>query len=231
MPVTFVQVESKPEAGVPRMAGMNRAEIRLRWPDSHPDHPAEERDGDLAGMLARVARGDRAAFGVICGELAGPVYGVIRQVLRDPAQSERAAQQALVEVWRNASRFDPARGSAPSWVLALAHRRAVDQARSEPDPEPEPAHASPRCGRRRAAHAMAGSGTVAEVVEVTLDRLRVLRCLDGLTELQRESIKLAYYRGYSVPQVARLLGVAPGTVQTQIRDGLIRMRDGLEVTW
>ncbi len=72
---------------------------------------------------------------------------------------------------------------------------------------------------------------MAEVVEVTLDRVRVLRCLDALTELQRESIKLAYYRGYSGPQVAALLGVPPRTVPTRIRDGLIRMRDTLEVTW
>jgi RNA polymerase sigma-70 factor, ECF subfamily len=72
---------------------------------------------------------------------------------------------------------------------------------------------------------------VAEVVAATLDGQRVRRCLDRLTELQRESIKLAYYGGYSYPQVARLLGVALGTVKTRIRDGLIRMRDCLEVEW
>ncbi len=124
------------------MAGMNRAEIRLRWPDFHP---AQERDGVLAGLLARVARGDREAFRCVCGELTGPVYGVIRQVLRDPAQSERVAQEALLEVWRTASRFDPARGSASAWVLAVAHRRAVDRIRSE--------NASSRRWRRAAASA------------------------------------------------------------------------------
>jgi len=209
------------------MAGMNRAEIRLWWPDSrpsHPDHPAQERDGVLAGLLARVALGDREAFRCVCGELAGPVYGVIRQVLRDPAQSERVAQEALLEVWRTASRFDPARGSASAWVLTLAHRRAVDRIRAR--------NPAPRRERRTAPHAETGpEGAMAEVVEVTLDRVRVFRCLDALTELQRESIKLAYYRGYSGPQVAALLGVTPGLVQTRIRDGLIRMRDSLEVTW
>ena len=72
---------------------------------------------------------------------------------------------------------------------------------------------------------------VAEVVTASLEYQRVRRCLDSLTELQRESIKLAYYRGYSYPQVAQLLGVALGTVKTRIRDGLIRMRDCMEVTW
>ena len=72
---------------------------------------------------------------------------------------------------------------------------------------------------------------VAEVVAASLDHQRVRRCLDGLTDLQRESIKLAYYSGYTYPQVAHLLGVALGTVKTRIRDGLIRMRDCMEVTW
>ena len=72
---------------------------------------------------------------------------------------------------------------------------------------------------------------VAEVVAATLDHQRVRRCLDSLTELQRESVKLAYYGGYTYPQVAQLLGVALGTVKTRIRDGLIRMRDCMEVTW
>jgi len=72
---------------------------------------------------------------------------------------------------------------------------------------------------------------VAETVAATLDHQRVRRCLDGLTELQRESIQLAYYGGYTYPQVAQLLGVALSTVKTRIRDGLIRMRDCMGLTW
>ena len=181
------------------------------------------RDPDLAGLLALVARGDHRAFELVYVELAGPVYGVVRQVLRDPAQSEEIAQEVLLEIWRTASRFDPAKGSPAAWALTIAHRRAVDRVRSE--------NSSARREERAAANLTGEYDDVAEVVAATLDRQRVRRCLDGLTELQRESIKLAYYGGYSYPQVAQLLGVALGTVKTRIRDGLIRMRDCLEVTW
>jgi RNA polymerase sigma-70 factor (ECF subfamily) len=68
---------------------------------------------------------------------------------------------------------------------------------------------------------------VAEEVETRLDAQRVRRCLDSLTELQRESVTLAYYGGYTYREVAALLGVAVGTVKTRMRDGLIRLRDCL----
>jgi RNA polymerase sigma-70 factor, ECF subfamily len=193
-----------------------RTSLRGR-PDPVPDEPTT-----LETSLQRVARGDRDAFDAVYEAVAGPVFGLARRILRDPAQAEEVAQEVLVEVWRTASRFDQERGSALTWIMTMTHRRAVDRVRS--------AEAS---GRREAELAQRMNETpfdqVAEAVEIRLDQQRVRRCLDGLTDLQRESVTLAYYGGYTYPQVAGLLEVPLGTVKTRLRDGLARLRDCLGV--
>ena len=181
---------------------------------------AGRRSAGLEAALIAVARGDSTAFAVVYDQCAGAVLGTARRVLRDPAQSEEVMQEVLLEVWRTAARFDPAAGSAVAWVLTLAHRRAVDRVRSEQ-----------KAAERevRAATAAVAYDEVSDAVEARLEHERVRRCLESLTDLQRESVTLAYYRGYSYPEVASLLGVAVGTVKTRMRDGLIRLRDCLGV--
>ena len=186
--------------------------------------PAGEGPGDTSDLAARirlVARGDAGAFDAVYDLLAASVFGIVRRVIRDPAQSEEVTQDVLLEVWRNASKFDAERGSAIAWVMTLAHRRAVDRVRSvQKESERE----------RRTAAADIPYDEVAEAVESSLERERVRRCLGSLTELQRESVTLAYYGGYTYGQVASLLGVPAGTIKTRMRDALIRLRDCLGVT-
>jgi RNA polymerase sigma-70 factor (ECF subfamily) len=183
--------------------------------------PAERADAGLDTLLTHVAKGDQAAFEALYDQLGASVYGLIRKVLRNPSQAEEVAQEVLLEVWRTASRFDPARGSAATWMLTIAHRRAIDRVRAE-----EAAAAR----EQRTAQAPTAVDEVAETVEASMDAERLRRCLAGLTELQRESITLAYYGGYSYAQVAALLDTALGTIKTRIRDGLTRLRACLGVS-
>ncbi|HEY0535101.1 MAG TPA: ECF RNA polymerase sigma factor SigK [Actinoplanes sp.] len=196
--------------------GANRRPEHLRSvPPPDPASPA-----DAGDLLRAVARGDEKSFGRLYDLVAPRVYGLIRRVLRDPAQAEEVAQEVLVEVWRTAARFDSSRGSATAWVFTIAHRRAVDRVRSEQA-------AADRVLRVGAASVETPYDTVADEVSGRLERQQVRNCLDDLTELQRQAVTLAYYQGHSYPQVAELLNAPLPTIKTRMRDGLIRLRDCL----
>jgi RNA polymerase sigma-70 factor (ECF subfamily) len=154
-------------------AGVLERILSVETSAGRPPRPWQRRSGgegrrsELGALLGRVARGDQDAFEQVYQHVAGPVYGLVLRVVRDPAQAEEVAQEVLVDVWRT--------------------------------------------------------------VEARLEREQVRRCLGTLTELQRESVTLAYYSGYTYREVAELLHVPLGTVKTRMRDGLIRMRDCLGV--
>jgi RNA polymerase sigma-70 factor (ECF subfamily) len=177
--------------------------------------------GDLDDVLVRVARGDEAAFAAVYDRLGAGVYGLARRVIRDPARAEEIAQEVFLQVWQTAARFDPQRGRARSWVMTLAHRRAVDAVR----------HDQAATNRERAYDWTPGPDhdEVSESVTVLLEHEQVRKCLEGLTELQREAIDLAYYQGYTCAQCASVLDANPATIKTRMRDGLVRLRDCMGV--
>ncbi|MGW0683896.1 sigma-70 family RNA polymerase sigma factor [Streptomyces sp. NPDC002754] len=184
-------------------------------------NPAAE--PDLQELVGRVALGDEDAFASVYDMVMGPVLGTVRAVLRDLAQSEEVAQEIMVEVWRTAPRYRTDRGTAINWILTLAHRRAIDRVRSVEA-------AAARDQKAAFLDHMPEFDQVTEQVEARLEREQVRRCLRTLTEIQRQAVTLAYYRGLTYRQVAESLTLPLGTVKTRLRDGLIRLRDCLGVT-
>lgn len=177
---------------------------------------------DLADLLKRSARGDRAAFADLYDATSPRLYGLVVRVVRDRAQADEVAQEVYLDVWRQASRFDPSRGSALSWMMTIGHRKAVDRVRS-----------AEAAGRRDSSYLHRNQPVshdeTAETALSKLDARRVRAALAQLTEVQREAIELAYFGGYTHTEVAALLDLPLGTAKTRIRDGLIRLRDTIGV--
>lgn len=174
-------------------------------------------------LLLRIADGDQDAFAKLYDMLAPRAHGLIRRVLVDRAQSEEVLQEVFLEVWQSASRFAPNKGRGRTWVLTMAHRRAIDRVRAAQASRDRDTSA----GLRDLASAPAG---VEEQVEAGIEAERVGSALTRLPEAQREAISLAYYGGYSQSEIAALTGAPIGTIKTRMRDGLSRLRREMGVT-
>jgi len=191
-------------------------------PQREPEVPGVATALDLAELLKLSGRGDEAAFARLYDATAARAFGLAVRVVRDPAQAEEVTQEAFLEIWRTASRFDPDRGSAVSWVLTLVHRKSVDRVRS--------AEASTRRDTTyHQSNVTVEHDSTAEAAQASMEARRVRQALGSLTEVQREALELAYFKGYTHTEVAKMLDLPVGTAKTRIRDGLIRLRDTMGV--
>ena len=192
-----------------------------------PPQPAgtgepEERDA-LVRLLQLTADGDRSAFAQLYQLTSKRVFGMARRVLVDPDLAEDTTQETYLQVWQAAAKFDPAAGSPLAWLMTIAHRRAVDKVRSTQS-------ATDREARYGATSQMIEHDDVVDTVSSRLEAESVVRCLDTLTETQRESVRLAYYGGLTYREVAEKLGAAVPTIKSRIRDGLLRLKTCLGVS-
>jgi RNA polymerase sigma-70 factor, ECF subfamily len=200
-----------------------RAVVDAAAAQATPDGPGRSRQvpyTPVDAALRAIGQGDALAFASLYDECSPSVYGLIRRIVRDRAQSDEVLQEVMLEIWRLAPRFDPGLGTAWAWIMTIAHRRAVDRVRSEVADRT-------RIEKVSAKAVTAPPASAHEEVVDELDRQRVRVALGELTELQRSSIELAYFGGLSQSEIATLLDVPLGTVKTRIRDGLIRLRDSL----
>jgi RNA polymerase sigma-70 factor (ECF subfamily) len=180
-------------------------------------------DGVDERLLEAVAARDQAAFRELYDRFAPTVYGLALRTLRDEHYAQEVVQEVFLEIWRRADRFDPARASARTFVLMLTHRRAVDRVRSEQSSRNRAvadAHTRPSW---LASH----EDEAVDFLHLNHERTAVRDALVALTDLQRQAIELAYFHGFSYPEVAAYLDAPLGTIKSRIRDGLLRLRDEL----
>jgi RNA polymerase sigma-70 factor (ECF subfamily) len=166
--------------------------------------------------------GDRAAFAEVYDATASGAFGLALRVVRDRSHAEDVIQEAYLHIWRKGANFDPQRGTAMGWIFMVVHGKAVDRVRS----------AQSRSNRdevyfreSRYAEQTSPQDPTGDLVLATSEGRRVRFALSQLTAVQRQSVELAYFGGYTCTEIARMTGVPLGTAKSRMRDGLLKLRD------
>jgi len=174
----------------------------------------------LDGLLERIAAGDKLAFRALYQSEGGKLFGIAMRICRDREAAEDAFQEAFVDIWRKAAQFDATRGSARLWLAAIARNRSIDQL------------------RRRGRPGTAGTDADLAVLDSMSDAraiedggtefMALASCLDRLDAPTREMVLLAYYQGWQRDELAKRFDRPVNTVKTQLRRGLVALRECLD---
>jgi RNA polymerase sigma-70 factor (ECF subfamily) len=186
-------------------------------PYAHMQPVGTSPDAPVA-LLARIAQGDREAFGRFYDAFAPLALGLIRKILRDPAASEEVVQEVFWQIWQEAARYDPRRGSPEAWVVMRAKTRAIDRLRAIRRREKTFVAPVDESVARSTEAPAENPGVAAET------RGLVRSALDSLPESQRRVVELAFFEGLTQSEIASRLGEPLGTVKTRARLGLERLR-------
>lgn len=175
-------------------------------------------DAELAGLLAAVATGDRAALKAVYARQSTRLFGIAMAILRDRAAAADAMQDAFLKIWQRAGQFDPARGAPAAWLGQIVRNAALDAARARGR---EVLTDDPALGDGSV------DATALDDLESAQDGARLRECLALLDAQPRQGILLAFVHGLSHPEVAERLGSPLGTVKSWIRRGLLTLRECL----
>jgi len=169
-----------------------------------------------AQLVTSIARYSEVALAEAYRRHGGAVFGLARRVLQNATEAEDVAQEVFLRLWNQPDRFDPARGSLRSFLLAQAHGRAVDAIRSSNSRRA-------RESRDAVRTAEADYDMQHEVWDLAVAD-QVAHAMGELPEAERRAIELAYFDGRTYREVAQLLDQPEGTVKSRIRNGMRRMR-------
>jgi RNA polymerase sigma-70 factor (ECF subfamily) len=184
----------------------------------------ERQQGDDAVCVARAATGDGAALAALYDAHARAVYSLALRIVRDEADAEDVLQDVFAQAWRQARRYDPARGTVAAWLLTMARTRAIDRLRAR---RARPDTSAPASDDGTWLDVSAPVVDPGDALAASRDAARVRAALEALPLLQRLAIELAYFEGLTQSQIAERLEEPLGTVKTRIRLGLLKLRDAL----
>jgi RNA polymerase sigma-70 factor, ECF subfamily len=180
-------------------------------------------DGEL---VARAARGDERAIGQLYDRYGGVLYAVAYRIVGQRADAEEVVLEAFAQAWRDAARFETARGSVAGWLTMIARSRALDLARSRS--RRERITASAAADRPNTSPAMGEfRPDPAKALDHEERRRQVRQALETLSPPQRQAIELAYFDGLSQSEIAERLQEPLGTVKTRVRLGMQKLRECL----
>lgn len=168
-----------------------------------------------AELVRRMAAREQSALAEIYDRYGALAYAVAMRVLGDSGRAEDAVQEAFLNLWRGAAGFDPARGSLRTWLIASVRNRSIDQLRGRSLRERRELALKPDVEA-------AGAGPE-EAAAARQERTAVRAALAELPEEQRQAVLLAYFGGFTQPEIAEMSGVPLSTVKGRIRLALEKL--------
>lgn len=171
-----------------------------------------------AALVERIAQHDESALALLYDRYGTMLSSVLNRILRDSQAAEEILQDIFYQLWRTASRFDPARGSLAGWLLVIARHRAISRLRRH----------NPASGEEIGENTVAAPVNLESVAAQRELLGRVTRALEGLPREQRSVIELAYFEGMSHSEIARHTGDPLGTVKTRLRTAVETLKRNLQ---
>ena len=175
-----------------------------------------------AALVRRLLQRDVSAFEELYDRHSRLVYALVLRILQQATTAEEVVQDVFLQLWRNTAQYDGSRGPFVPWLLAIARNRALDQLRLKSERQ-----------RRREDQTDELPPVIAiPDFEGSLDEkrraTRVRELMNSLHPQQRRAIELAYFEGLSHSEIANALKEPLGTVKSWIRNGLLRLKEGLQ---
>lgn len=176
-------------------------------------------------LVDRIKRGDAAALDALYERYSSPVYSLVWKILQSPEDAEDVALDVFWQVWRQADRYDASRGAPPAWIFTVARSRAIDRLRARHRREDRTISFDDPAVNLDPLDEEAGPDQVASFRQ-TRDAVR--EAVKTLSDVQREAVELAFFKGLTHVEIAEKLGHPLGTIKTRIRQGLIKLRKTLD---